>query len=63
MHEELRSTLIRLLTDPETRRRTDRMIGVVVLDALRLPQPGADATVARHRKLARTLRLDPSRLL
>lgn len=58
----LRERLMHLLADPVTRRRTDRMIGVVVLDMLQLPQPGSDATVARHRRLARTQNLDLTHL-
>lgn len=63
MHDQLRTTLMHLLSDPKTRRRTDRMIGVVVLDALHLPQPGSDSTVARHRRLAQSLRPDATHLL
>jgi hypothetical protein len=56
-------TVVKQITlSPEQRKMTDRMLGILMFDALGQPQVASDETVRRHRALAREYGLSPADL-
>ena len=56
-------TVVRQIAlNPKQRKMADRMIGILLLDALGQPQIASEETVRRHRALAREHGLSPADL-